>query len=94
MGHVIGNEQLKAGLAILEDIARATDGKMAVAIEGHARWDLPTATRIAHALEPYNVMWLEEIMPPDNVEAFVRLKASTRVPICQSERAFTRFRLP
>lgn len=31
-------------------------------------------------------------MPPDNVEAFVRLKASTRVPICQSERAFTRFR--
>jgi L-alanine-DL-glutamate epimerase-like enolase superfamily enzyme len=30
-------------------------------------------------------------MPPDNVEAFVRLKASTRVPICQSERAFTRF---
>ena len=65
---------------------------MSVAIEGHARWDLPTATRIAHALEPYNVMWLEEIMPPDNVEAFVRLKASTRVPICQSERAFTRFR--
>jgi L-alanine-DL-glutamate epimerase-like enolase superfamily enzyme len=91
LGHFISDQELKAGLAILEDISGATNGAMAVAIEGHARWDLPTATRIAHALEPYNVMWLEEIMPPDNVEAFVRLKASTKVPICQSERAFTRF---
>ncbi len=92
LGHFISNDQIKAGIKIVEDIARATNGKMSVAIEGHARWDLPTAIRIAHALEPYNVMWLEEIMPPDNVEPFVRLKASTRIPICQSERAFTRFR--
>jgi galactonate dehydratase len=92
LGHFITDKELKTGLAILDDIQRATDGGMAVAIEGHARWDLPTATRIAQALEPYTVMWLEEIMPPDNIEAFVRLKASTRVPICQSERAFTRFR--
>jgi L-alanine-DL-glutamate epimerase-like enolase superfamily enzyme len=92
LGHFISDQELNTGLAILEDIRRATDGAMAVAIEGHARWDLPTATHIAHAIEPYNVLWLEEIMPPDNVEPFVRLKASTRVPICQSERAFTRFR--
>ena len=30
-------------------------------------------------------------MPPDNVDAFVRLKAETAIPICQSERVFTRF---
>ena len=36
-------------------------------------------------------MWLEEIMPPDNVEAFARLKSSTRIPLCQSERVLTRF---
>jgi L-alanine-DL-glutamate epimerase-like enolase superfamily enzyme len=92
LGHYVSDQELKTGLAILEDIQRATDGKMMVAIEGHARWDLPTATRIARAIEPHNILWLEEIMPPDNVDAFVRLKASTKVPICQSERAFTRFR--
>ncbi|MEZ4621828.1 MAG: enolase C-terminal domain-like protein [Caldilineaceae bacterium] len=41
--------------------------------------------------EPYEILWLEEIMPPDNPEAFARLKAATTVPICQSERIFTRF---
>jgi galactonate dehydratase len=92
LGHSLTSPELKAGLSMLEDIQRATDGEMAVAIEGHARWDLLQATRIARALEPYNILWLEEIMPPDNVEAFVRLKSSTAVPLCQSERAFTRFR--
>jgi L-alanine-DL-glutamate epimerase-like enolase superfamily enzyme len=64
---------------------------MAIAIEGHARWDLPAAVRIARALEPYDIMWLEEIIPPDNAEAYARLKAETRVPLCVSERLFTRF---
>jgi L-alanine-DL-glutamate epimerase-like enolase superfamily enzyme len=82
---------LKRGISVVEDIRKAVGDKMGIAIEGHAHWDLPTATRIARALEPYDIMWLEEIMPPDNVEAYVRLKAATTVPICQSERVFTRF---
>jgi galactonate dehydratase len=93
LGHSLTKQEMKAALAILDDIRRATDGEMSVAIEGHARWDLLQAARIARAVEPYDVLWLEEIMPPDNVEAFVRLKSTTTVPICQSERTFTRFRL-
>ncbi|MBL8698833.1 MAG: mandelate racemase/muconate lactonizing enzyme family protein [Alphaproteobacteria bacterium] len=89
--HDISNDDLKRGVAIVEDIRRAVGDRIAIAIEGHARWNLPTATRIARALAPYDIMWLEEMMPPDNVEAFVRLKASTTIPICQSERVFTRF---
>ena len=91
LGHTLSTEEFKQGLAVVEDIRRAVGDKMGIAIEGHARWDLPTSVRIARALEPLDIMWLEEIMPPDNVEAFVRLKAATKVPICQSERLFTRF---
>ena len=92
LGHYITDAELKSGVEIIEEISQSTNGSMAIAIEGHARWDLLAATRIARALERFNVMWLEEVMPPDNVEAFVRLKSMTTVPLCQSERAFTRFR--
>ncbi len=91
LGHSITNDDLKKGVGVVESIRRAVGDRMAIAIEGHARWDLPTATRIARALEPYDPMWLEEIMPPDNPEAYVRLKQATRIPLCQSERVFTRF---
>ena len=89
--HFLSNDELKQGVAIVEDIRRAVGDKISIAIEGHARWDLPTAVRIARALEPLDIMWLEEIMPPDNAEAFARLKSCTRIPLCQSERVFTRF---
>jgi L-alanine-DL-glutamate epimerase-like enolase superfamily enzyme len=91
LGHSISNEDLKKGIAIIEDIRRTVGDKMAIAIEGHARWDLPSAARIAEAIKPYDILWLEEIMPPDNVDAYVRLKQTTRIPICQSERVFTRY---
>ena len=91
LGHAISNEDLARGVAIVADIRKAVGDRMRIAIEGHARWDLPSATRIARAIAPYDILWLEEIMPPDNVDAYVRLKADTEIPICQSERVFTRF---
>ena len=93
LSHSIENDDLARGIAVVEDIRKAVGSRMAIAIEGHARWNLPAAKRIARALEPYDVMWLEEIMPPDNVDAFVQLKASTAIPICQSERVFTRYNM-
>ncbi len=91
LGHHLTNDELRQGLRIVEQVREAVGDRMAIAIEGHARWDLPTAVRIARALEPFDILWLEEIMPADNVEAYVRLKRETRVPICQSERLLSRF---
>ena len=66
-----------AGIAIVEDIRNAVGDRMQIAIEGHAAGTCRRRSSIARALEPYDIMWLEEIMPPDNVDAFVRLKAET-----------------
>ena len=89
--HYLSKEDLKKGLSYVEDIRNTVGDKMEIAIEGHARWNLPEATKIARALEPYDIMWLEEIIPPDNIESYARLKADTTIPLCVSERLFTRF---
>jgi len=89
--HYLSKENLKKGISYVEDIRNTVGDKMEIAIEGHARWNLPQATKIARALEPYDVMWLEEMIPPDNVESYARLKAETTIPVCVSERLFSRF---
>ena len=91
VSHSVSQESLHKGLTCVEDIRAAVGDKVEIAIEGNARWNLPAATKIARALEPYDIMWLEEIIPPDNVESYARLKADTRIPLCVSERLFTRF---
>jgi L-alanine-DL-glutamate epimerase-like enolase superfamily enzyme len=92
-GPMIEDDDLARGVAIIADIRRAVGDRMSIMIEGHARWNLLAAQRIARAIESYDIFWLEEIMPPDNADAFARLKASMSIPICQSERVFTRWNM-
>jgi galactonate dehydratase len=91
LAHYISPEALREGLQPIEQIRKAVGDRMEIAIEGHCRWDLPASLRIAEALAPYKILWLEEIMPPDNVDAYARLAAQSTVPICAGERLFTRF---
>ncbi len=91
LAHYLSPQALREGLRPIQQIRDAVGEDMEIAIEGHCRWDLPASMTIAHALAPYRVLWLEEIMPPDNLDAYARLAAASPVPICASERLFTRF---
>jgi L-alanine-DL-glutamate epimerase-like enolase superfamily enzyme len=90
-GHYLSAEDLETGLNVVKEIRKAVGGKMHIAIEGHSRWDLNCALRIARALEPYDVFWMEDIIQPDSVADLARLVHETRVPQAVSERLFTKF---
>jgi galactonate dehydratase len=91
VGHVVAPADLKQGLWTVQEIRKAVGDRMEIAIEGHSRWDVNCAIRLARALEPYDVIWMEDILQPDSVEDLRRLVRETRVPQCVSERLFTKF---
>jgi L-alanine-DL-glutamate epimerase-like enolase superfamily enzyme len=62
-----------------------------VALEFHGLWSLPAAIQIALAAEEYAPMWLEEMLPQDNLAAYAELAATTRLPLTLSERLMTRW---
>ena len=64
-----------------------------LALDCHARFDVPSAVQVARELAPFKLMWLEEPVPPDSVEALARVRAMSPVPICAGENAYTRFGL-
>lgn len=64
-----------------------------LAIDVHGRYDLPSAVQVARALAPFRLMWLEEPVPPENIEALIRVRESSPVPICAGENVYTRFGL-
>lgn len=51
----------------------------------HGRYDFPTGQRAAKVLEPLNLMWLEEPIPAENVDAYAEITKSTSTPICAGE---------
>lgn len=60
------------------------------AIECHWRYDVNDVIRLAKALEHIQPMWLEDPVPPDNVDAMARVTHSVDVPICTGENLYGR----
>ena len=90
-GSYLSPVDLAVGLAMLEQARDAVGERIELLIEGHSRWDLNMAIRIARAVEPLGVLWMEDICQPDNAEDLARLVRETRVPQAVSERLITRF---
>lgn len=83
---------LADGVSVVERIRAAVGNRIEIIIEGHSRWDVNSALRILRALEPFDILWVEDIIQPDSVGDLRRLAQETRVPQAVSERMFTRYR--
>jgi len=90
-GNYISAEQMRRAIEPLRLIREEVGEAIDVAIEFHGFWNLPSAIKIARALETYKPMWLEEMLPQDNLAAYAELARSTQVPLCLSERLMTRW---
>lgn len=90
-GNYITAEQMKQAIEPLALIREEFGDSIEVAMEFHGFWNLPCAIKIAKALKPYQPMWLEEMLPQDNLAAYAELARSTDLPLCLSERLMTRW---
>jgi galactonate dehydratase len=62
-----------------------------LAVDMHARYDAGTGKRVARELEPFKLMWLEEPVPAENIDAMREVRASTSTPICCGENLYMRW---
>ena len=85
------NQALESGLKWIREIRDAVGSQMDIAVDCWADFDFDSAVRIAKAIEPYGVLYLEDAMLMQNPETYARLAAETSVPICMSETLATRY---
>jgi galactonate dehydratase len=77
---------------IQELVKRVKDARNQVGPDGTVMFDChcqlppPILIQFAAAIEPYNVLWLEEPAVPGNIEVFKRIKQQVRIPIATGER--------
>lgn len=90
-GQRINRSDLLSACGIFAAIREAVGDEIEIALEGHSCWNLPSAIQIANSLEEYRPMWLEDLLPAGQPQAWAQLRNSTSIPICGSERVFTRY---
>jgi galactonate dehydratase len=84
-GHYISEEGLERALGPFRKIREAVGARMDVLVEFHSLWDLPTARRIARALEEFEPYWFEDPLKADDLDVLAEFARSTRVPVTASE---------
>jgi galactonate dehydratase len=71
-------------------VREAFDKRVDLAVDMHGRYDMTTGKRVAQELEPFKLLFLEEPVPPENVDAMRDVRESTSTPICCGENLFLR----
>jgi L-alanine-DL-glutamate epimerase-like enolase superfamily enzyme len=70
---------------------RAAVGRdIGLAIDCHWNYNVDSAVRLAQALEPYHLMWLEDPVPPENIRAIGEVQRATRTTVATGENHYTR----
>jgi len=67
---------------------KAVGANVDICADMHARYDYPTGQQVAKRLEPLNLMWLEEPVPAENIDAYKLITAETSTPICAGENVY------
>jgi galactonate dehydratase len=69
-------------------VRKAVGPKIDVCVDMHGKYDAVTGMQVAKRFEDLNLMWLEEPIPAENVEAYLKITSSTSTPICAGENIY------
>jgi L-alanine-DL-glutamate epimerase-like enolase superfamily enzyme len=90
-GHHISLADLKQGLEPFRKIREAVGDAMEIMVELHSLWDLPSAVKIASAIEEYHPYWFEDPLRMDDLGALAEFSGRFRIPTAAGETVGTRW---
>jgi len=85
------NGEIDRMVSWVRHIRESIPKQMDLAVDMHGRYDANTGKRVAAAVEPYRLLWLEEPVPPEDIDAMADIRHSTKTPICCGENLYMRW---
>ncbi|MER5422311.1 mandelate racemase/muconate lactonizing enzyme family protein [Streptosporangium roseum] len=85
----VGRDSLREDVARVAAVREVIGPDTLLMVDANQRWDLPRARRAIAALAEYDLHWVEEPLPADDVAGQARLRAGVDVPIAAGESAYS-----
>ena len=84
-------QEIKQAAGRLQAAREAVGPNVGIGIDFHGRVHKGMAKTLIKALEPFDPLFFEEPVLPENNEALVEIARSTHIPLATGERMFTRW---
>ena len=87
----IGRRELDSAMECVRKVSETVGQDVLLLIEGHGRFDIPTAVKIGRRLEEFDICWFEEPLPPDDLNGMREVKERVRVSLAAGDRLYNRY---
>ncbi|PTX54758.1 L-alanine-DL-glutamate epimerase-like enolase superfamily enzyme [Litoreibacter ponti] len=89
-GHQPAMFDLSLSVAFCKAIREAVGDRADLLFGTHGQFNTAGAIRMGRAIEPYQPLWFEEPLPPDNALEFAEVARAVAIPISAGERLTTK----
>ena len=86
-----GRAGMKKNIEMVKVVRETVGDDINIMLEAYMGFNFAYAKQFLKELEPYNLRWAEELLLPDEIHNFAKLKQYTDIPLSGGEHEFTRF---
>ena len=76
---------------LMGELRKNVGPEIELMIDAHGNFDISTATELCNRMKKHNLVWFEEPLQPESLEAHRQLRNNTDINLCIGERKFTRW---
>jgi galactonate dehydratase len=88
INRTITNKEIRETVQAVKKVRDIVGEDMDLCMDVNGRLDTLGAIRLCRALEPFDMLFVEDPVRQDNAEAMRRVKMSTKTPICTGENLY------
>ncbi len=89
-GHMPALSDIALSVEFCKAIRQAVGTKADFLFGTHGQFTTAGAIRLGKALEPYQPLWFEEPIPPDNLAEMAKVASAVSIPVATGERLVTK----
>lgn len=75
-------------VAFVRSVRERIGPKQSLMLDAFCMWDIETTVRLADVLSPFNLAFLEEPLPPDDLDGYAELVKRVSIPIAGGEHEY------
>jgi L-alanine-DL-glutamate epimerase-like enolase superfamily enzyme len=85
----VGRPSLDEDVERVATVRRIIGPHRLLMIDANQLWDLPAARRAARAMSAFDIYWLEEPLPAEDLRAYAKLRSAIDIPVAAGESLYT-----
>jgi D-galactarolactone cycloisomerase len=82
---------IETDMRLVQALREAIGPDLSLMVDANHAYNAPEAIRLARAMEPYDIHWFEEPVPPEDLDGYVEVRRNSRILIAGGECEYTRY---